>query len=118
MKTRKNALVWEKAVAYQQTEARVPFPESVRIGIGFPAHQSKTEMTLTFGAPTHCERSEREFYLPHYGISESALGYPDGSIGPRIVLGCFGLSGLVGIYGFTWFSRRRADRVLVEGRGG
>jgi hypothetical protein len=94
---------WLQEVAYQQVDANVSFPHTVTILSTSPRTQSRSQFTYTFEKPTTCQRADEEFYLPHYNIPESALGYAQASPWPRILL--VG-GGIVGLAGFYLLSRR------------
>ena len=83
---------WTQANTFQTTEAQVPFPATVTITCSLRQATLSVESVHTLGRPTTCERSEQEFFLPYYGISESALGYLGASSWQRWLLYGFGLS--------------------------
>jgi len=101
-----------REVTYQQTDALVPFPETVSDSSSIPRAKLKLESVDTFGKPTTCQRADQEFYLPYYGIPESALGYPGTSLWPRLLAygaGIFGL-GLVGVYARSRLRRKHTEK--------
>ena len=60
---------WTEEVSYQPEGGEVPFPSRVRVA--FSRAKMTVEIVHTFEQPTTCQRSEAEFFLPNYGISES-----------------------------------------------
>ena len=73
-------------MTYQATDAQIPFLETVNISFSLPRAKLKVESVHTFGEPTTCQRSEQEFSLLYYGMSERTLGYPGSSWWPRSLL--------------------------------
>ena len=100
---------WTEEVSYQPEGGEVPFPSRVRVA--FSRAKMTVEIVHTFEQPTTCQRSEAEFFLPHYGISESALGLPGTLWWPRWLLyggSLLGL-GLVVLFARSRFRRKRAE---------
>ena len=86
------------------------FPATVSISFSLPRAKMTVEAVHTFEKPATCQRSEQEFFLPYYGIPESALGYPGASSWPRLLYGG-GILGMcvAGFYARSRLRRKRAD---------
>jgi hypothetical protein len=102
---------WKSEVTYQEADTPVPFPATVAISFSRPAAKLAVDDVHTFDKPTTCERSENEFFLPYYGIPESALGLPATPWWrPWLLYGgsLLGL-GLVVYFASSWFRRKRLE---------
>ena len=104
---------WKEEVSYQPEGGEVPFPLRVRIAFSLPRAKMTVEIVHTFEKPTTCQPSEEEFFLPYYGISESALGYFGTSSWPRWIVSAGCLVRRVWHYSMWKQIRRRRKRAEV-----
>jgi hypothetical protein len=102
---------WKEEVSYQPEGGEVPFPSKVHTAFSLPRAKTSVDIVHTLENPTTCQRSEEEFYLPYYGISENALGYFGASSWPRWIVsaGCLCAAGLA-----LFYVRIRRRRKLAE----
>jgi hypothetical protein len=100
---------WKQEVSYQPDGGEVPFPSKVHIAFSLARAKLTVDSVYTFEKPTTCQRSEEEFFLPYYGISENALGYFGASSWPRWLGYGLGLVSvcLAGFYARSRFRRNR-----------
>ena len=92
-----------REVAYQPYEQGL-VPKTVKTTMKFPQF-AQTE-TLTIEPPHAGTRSVAEFYLPHYGISESVLDVTRTNPRVRLVAIVLSVFGVVASIYFYWLSRR------------
>lgn len=99
---------WTEEVSYQSEAGEVSFPSRVRVA--FSRAKMTVEIVHTFKKPTTCQRPQAEFFLPHYRLSESALGLPGTLWWPRWLLYGGSLLGLdlVGLFVTSWLRRKRS----------
>lgn len=102
---------WKQEVSYQPDGGEVPFPSKVHIAFSLARAKLTVDSVYTFEKPTTCQRSEEEFFLPYYGISENALGYFGASSWPRWIVsaGCLCAAGLALFYVRIRRRRKLAD---------
>jgi hypothetical protein len=102
---------WKQENTFQTTDASIPFPATVTISFTLSRAKLTVDSVQTLGKPTTCERSEAEFYLPYYGIPESALGYLGVPWWRRWLIYGASLASLclAGFVATLWLRRRRVS---------
>jgi|GEM_PF-6936106 len=78
--------------------------------MNIPKAKLKSLSILTFGKPTFERPVSNSFYLDHYKIPETALGYEGTSIWPRLLLISGGALGLAGLCAITWYRRKIGEK--------
>lgn len=87
------------AIEYQSLDDGTRFPRLLRVRRGplvEPSRKEGDEQTVEFEAPHPCTSPKAAFYLPYYGLSETALtGVRPARIGTRWILFAVGVVALV-----------------------
>jgi hypothetical protein len=90
-------------VTYRRSSAGIPFVKALKYTDLIRPGRYREDRTAEVSPPVANSRPEEEFYLPHYGISESVVGIQSPWQGPRLLLFAVGV---VGLAAAVWLARR------------